>query len=427
MKARSPKILIFLVVFIDLLGFGIIVPILSYVAETYTKQYGGATHWLLIGVFSSAYSLFQMLFAPMWGRLSDVFGRRPIILISLLGSVLSYVIFALGGNIWVLLIGRSLGGIMAANISVAQAYIADITPEEERTGGMGMIGMAFGLGFTLGPAIGGIAAMLAKKAHLTEQTVPGMVAASICLVNLIWAAKSLPESLPAADRAKGAEDETHRAKWRRYASPGEVFKSLGHPLIGPLALVFFLAILGFSNFEVTLGLYVKKFPELGYTTTQIYGLFIYIGFALAFVSGYLARKLSKVVPDTALVVFGIACQVFALAAFPLMPQFAWMVFAGTFIALGQGLGNPAMLSLVSKTADPGKHGQVMGVTQSASSFGRIIGPLLATTLIWAGSGAPSALKWPFWAGALIMGGALVMAVAVRKRILARPINPEPAA
>src|SRR5688572_8112326 len=233
MLIRKPSLLvIFLTVFIDLIGFGIVLPLLPI----YSQEFGA--NGFMIGLIMASYSVMQFLFAPWWGRLSDRIGRRPVLLISTAGAVLSYSLFAVASGfpgttgLWLLLASRTFAGICGANITVAQAYIADITPPEKRSARMGLIGMAFGLGFIFGPAIGGIA-----YKHLGV-TGPGWVAASLCAANLALAWFVLRES-----RQAGSEQAQPRTRIAQFSS------TLAHPKIGLLIVIFFLATFAFTCFE----------------------------------------------------------------------------------------------------------------------------------------------------------------------------------
>lgn len=420
MKSRSPQVLIFLTIFIDLLGFGIVLPIASYIAEGYANP---DHKQAMIGMLMASYSLMQVIFSPIWGRLSDKIGRRPILLMSLFGSVVSYSIFALASSYWMLLAGRTFAGIFAANITVAQAYMADVTPPEKRTGAMGMIGAAFGLGFAIGPVFGAVMARFGNSYYpdLPKQLFPGLTAAAICLLNFLWALRALPESLSA--EVRGKVEPT-----RRLASFSEVGRSLGHPIVGPLVGVFFFATLGFANLEVALGLYAKLTPALKLDIEHVYDLFIFVGLFLAFMHGYVARKLVKFVPESTLVVVGAFTQAIGLMMFPAVASIPWILFVMAIIAFGQGICAPCLLALVSQATSATRQGAVLGVTQSASSFARIIGPLFAMGM-WRlfskkeleGSG----LSAPFVAGGIIMLVAVAMAVVTRRRLMETPAIAEP--
>lgn len=421
MSSRSPKLLIFLTVFIDLLGFGIMIPIYGFIARDYTSN------WLLIGLLSSIYSLGQMVFAPFWGRLSDQYGRRPIILLSLAGSTASYALFAVSQNIEMLLIARAIGGICGGNLSAAQAYISDITPPEKRTEGMGLIGMAFGLGFVFGPVLGGIALAVQSKffPEISSQIAPGVLAATICGVNFLWAIKGLPESLPA--NMRGTEEA--RAA-RRIVSPGDVLAAVAQPLIGPLIWVFFLMTLAFANMETGFGLYIKETTELNLKQEHLYYFYIFMGLVLAVMQGGVVRRLVKFVPESVLVIVGAVLQVIGLALLPSIVSITNITVACFFIAMGQSLTGPCLLALVSKAAPPDRVGQTMGITHSASSMARVLGPMIATSAIYGGheffESAQMGVRFPFWAGAVLMVFAAAMAMITRSRILRAPL-PEPKA
>src|SRR5256885_5628872 len=242
MVTRKPSLLIiFLTVFIDLIGFGIVLPLLPI----FSKDFGA--HGFMIGLIMASYSVMQFLFAPAWGRLSDRIGRRPVLLISTAGATLSYTLFAIAcgfpnvTGLWLLLISRSFAGICGANITVAQAYIADITPPEKRSAKMALIGIAFGLGFIFGPTIGGL------MYHFFGITGPGWVAAAVCALNLVLAWFVLSESLQ-----PGSEQTRPRPRM------AQLMHALAHPKIGLLIFVFFLATFAFTCFETTMGLLVSQ-------------------------------------------------------------------------------------------------------------------------------------------------------------------------
>src|SRR5437016_2270677 len=249
---RKPSIIvIFLTVFIDLIGFGIVLPLLPL----YNRDFGASG--LMIGIIQASFSAMQFLFAPGWGRLSDKIGRRPVLLVSTAAAAVSYVVFALGCGLtgstalWVILGSRILAGICGANITVAQAYIADITPPAERSKRMGLIGMAFGLGFVCGPPLGALGIQLFGFRG------PGILAASLCAANFIMALFILPESWkPSSEHATA---RPHLEQW---------LHTLRHPRIGLLIAVFFLATFCFASFETTLGLLISKNFHLNVLTHQ---------------------------------------------------------------------------------------------------------------------------------------------------------------
>src|SRR5437763_184726 len=249
---RKPSLLVvFLTVFIDLIGFGIVLPLLPLYAQSF-----GASG-LVIGLMGTSYSAMQFLFSPVWGRLSDRIGRRPVLLFSTAGADASYAMFALGSGLggekalYIVLGSRILAGICGANITVAQAYIADITPPEERSKRMGLIGMAFGLGFVCGPPLGSLGI------HLLGFRGPGWLAAGLCAINFLLALSILPESWkPTSAHVPG---RPHLEQW---------LHTLRHPKIGLLIGVFFLATFCFASFEITLGLLISSNFHLNRATHQ---------------------------------------------------------------------------------------------------------------------------------------------------------------
>ncbi len=403
-----PRLLIFLTVFIDLLGFGIIIPILPLIGGLLVEdaRFQGSAGALLM----VAFSLLQMIFSPIWGRLSDRYGRRPILLMSLACSTTSYVLFALSQQYWLLLVSRLIAGIGGANITAAQAYMADITDSRDRTAAMGMIGMAFGLGFALGPVIGGGAT------HLWEWLFPaamahqgaGVVAALICGANLVGAIFLLPESL--------APERRGQASRRRFATLADIGATLTHRSIGPLMVLFFLVTFAFAKLEITFSLYAGE--VLGLPVRAIYGLFVFLGLSMAFWQGWFVRRAVRFVPEPVLAVGGIGCLTAALLMFPLVASVPWMLLSIALLSFGQGIAMPSVMSLISRSATGDRQGRVLGVSQSAGSLARIVGPLLGGPLFDLG---PSL---PFLAAALAMAFALGWAVMVRRRLIRYGMNEE---
>ncbi len=384
---RKPSILvIFLTVFIDLIGFGIVVPLVPL----YSKHYGAGG--LMIGVIIASYSAMQFLFSPIWGRLSDRIGRRPILLTSTAGAALSYVLFAIGSGLqnhtaalWTLLLARAFAGMCGGNITVAQAYIADITPPENRSRRMGLIGMAFGLGFIFGPAIGGI------SMKLLGATGPGWVAACFCAANFILAFLILAESIKPS--SEHASNRPHLQQW------GHV---LAQPGIGLLVLIFFFATFAFSCFESTLPLLINDNFNLGLTvdktkpvTTVIY-LFIFCGVIGAFIQGGAIGRLVKKFGEPKLIALSLVMTGISLGLLPLIKGegplywshlihsagWPWikMLLVLALLAVGSSLTRAPVFGLLSNLASSREQGATIGVAQSAGSLARIIGPLFAATL-----------------------------------------------
>ena len=348
----SPLVIIFSTVFIDLLGFGIIIPLLPFYAETF-----GASAFL-IGLLSTSFSLMQFLFAPIWGRLSDRYGRRPIIVIGLFGSGISYVAFGLATSLTMLFLARILSGIAGANIPTAQAFIADSTPPEQRARGMGLIGAAFGLGFIFGPAIGGFLSQWGYAA-------PALFAAALSFANFFAALMLLPESLPPERR--GQIQRRGRLEVFRHA--------LTRPGLGLVLGVFFLVTTAFASFESMFALFAEI--RFGFGPTTIGYLFAGVGVVLALVQGVLVGKVVPLLGERRVVPLAIFLMGFALVAQALATSVPWLAVGMGLLAAGMGFHSPSMLAVISRLADATNQGSTLGLSQSLASLGRIVGPLWA--------------------------------------------------
>ena len=343
----SPLVIIFVTVFIDLLGFGIIIPLLPFYAESF-----GANAFT-IGLLGTSFSLMQFLFSPIWGRWSDKIGRKPIILVGLMGSCLSYLLLALATSLPLLFIGRIVGGIAGANIPTAQAYIADVTTPENRAKGMGMVGAAFGLGFIFGPALGGVLSRISPDA-------PMWFASALCLANFIAAWFLLPESRVATAGTK------HLGRMEAFRH------AFAKPALLLLLSLYFLVTMAFSGFESTFAIFSEA--RFGFTAATIGFVFTFIGVILALVQGVLVGKVVKVIPERRLVPLAI----FAIALGIGMIPFAWsipsLLGALGVLALGMGFNNPALTAMVSRLSDDDDQGGILGLASSLSSLGRVVGP-----------------------------------------------------
>jgi len=346
---RSALTVIFVTVFVDLLGFGIVLPLLPYYAHQFHAS--GTTAGALIAV----YSAMQFLCAPLWGRWSDRVGRRPIILVSLAGSTVSYLLFALANGIGLLFVSRILAGVAGANIPVAQAFIADSTSEKDRARGMGLIGAAFGLGFVFGPAIGGL---LAHAGHAA----PGFAATAICGLNLLAAAWRLPESLSPEQRGRLPVAQP-LGRWRQVRS---------QPRLVALLLLFGAVVFAFSTMETTLSLLCATAYRM--QASQIYWLFGYMGVLTTLMQGGLIGRLAQRVDEARLVATGAALLALGLGAAPFAPPLTPLLVSLGAVAFGQGIASPVLSSLISKSGG-GHQGAVLGVSQSVGSLARIVGPL----------------------------------------------------
>jgi DHA1 family tetracycline resistance protein-like MFS transporter len=374
----SPLVIIFVTVFIDLLGFGIIIPLLPFYAESY-----GASAFT-IGLLGTVFSLMQFVVAPICGRWSDRIGRRPIILGGLLASCLAYVALALADTLALIFVARIIGGIAGGNIPTAQAYIADVTTAQNRAKGMGLVGAAFGLGFIVGPAIGGI---LARYGH----DVPMWCAAALCFANFLAAVWLLPESRH-GDRTRvslSRWDLLHRAR--------------RHPGLLSLLAVFFLLSTAFSGFEATFALFTGR--RFGFTAESIGWVFAFIGLVLAIVNGLLVGRVVPVFGERRVIPFAIGLTGLSLLMVPAAHTVPLLFAVCGAMAVGMGFNNPSLTSAVSRLSDSTEQGGMLGLAQSLAALGRIVGPAWGGFLFdWAG------ITTPFVSAALIMTGALLLAI-----------------
>jgi DHA1 family tetracycline resistance protein-like MFS transporter len=384
---RKPSLLIvWLTVFIDLIGFGIVVPLVPVFAKRFDANS------LTIGLVLACFSAMQFIFAPIWGRLSDRVGRRPIMLISTAGATISYVIFAFGSGLHdpasaliTLGIARAFAGAFGGNITVAQACIADITPPEHRSKKMGLIGMAFGLGFIFGPAIGGVSL---KYLGITG---PGWVAAAFCAANFLLALFILPESRQPS--SEPTPERPHLAQWRH---------TLTQPGIGLLIIVFFLSTLCFSCFEVTLALLVcdnfgLNIKDNATTATVATYLFVYCGIISAFVQGGMIGRIVKKLGEPKVIALSLTLTAISLALLPFIKGsgllswgilaraegHAWWGLLGALglLAVGSSLTRPPLFGLLSNLTSANEQGANIGVAQGAGSLARIIGQFSAPIIL----------------------------------------------
>src|SRR6267143_5895233 len=401
---RSPLIVIFTTVFIDLVGFGIVIPVLPFYVEG-TKFHASTR---MVGFLFASYSIMQLIFTPILGRLSDRYGRRPVLFLSLLGTSLGFFVLGFANTLWMLFAGRIIDGITGGNISTAQAYIADITTPENRAKGMGMLGAAFGLGFIFGPAIGGILSRWGIH-------VPFFFAAALCFANAVLLYFTLPETVTKDHPARNLA-----AAGRGF---GQLINSLKQPRLGFVLTIYFLFIVAFSIMTTSFSLYTMF--RFGYDAQSNGYLFAYVGLIAVIIQGGLIGRLVKKFGELPLVIVGALCFAASLFAIPFVgPRtgglLALLVGGGIF-SLGNSLATPALTSLASKSVGAAEQGSVLGVTQSVASLARAVGPSLAALLIHSAIAQPGAdgqvhhmsdhsLYVTFWTGALIMFFAFVLAV-----------------
>ncbi|MBI1270068.1 MFS transporter [bacterium] len=379
---KMALLLIFLTIFIDLVGFGLIIPALP----TYAQELNASKS--TIGYLIASYSVMQFLFMPFWGRLSDRVGRKKILLVSLTASFLGYLIWGFADSIWLLFFSRMVAGFGNANIAVAQAYISDVTSLEDRAKGMGLVGAAFGLGFVIGPAIGaGASAMGMGLAAL------GFIAAAFSFIDLILTAIYLPEPKVRSDAGK-----------QRYGMGiGFYLNTLQAPELRVSLLIFLVSTFAFANMEATLVLLTNE--QFKFDNMQNMLMFLYIGVLMVIVQGRLIHGLNKKFGERKLIFAGCSLVAVGLVLTPLTSNPIVLYLALGILALGSGINTPANQSMLSKLAPEESVGGVMGVGQSLSTMGRILGPAVGG-FAFEHYGATS----PYIIGAVTMVLAVVLSV-----------------
>ena len=392
---------LFLIVFVDLVGFGLVIPLMPFYAVRFAASPQEVT--ALVAV----YSLMQLLTAPLWGRLSDRVGRRPVLLASLAASALAYLWLGGASALWMLFAARGFAGACAGNIAAAQAYIADVTKPEERARGMGLIGAAFGLGFMIGPALGGL---LAGADPITaDLETPAWVAAGLSFLALLGVALLLPESLP-AERREGVQPR---------GRVGAVMGVLQRPVLSRLMLIFFLVILAVAGMQSVFAIWAM--PQLGWGPRQVGYVFAYVGLISAILQGGLIGRLTQRFGEERLLVCGLALIGLGLLVLPFAHDIALLAAVLTGLALGMGLMQPTLNSLISRQAGTEEQGEVMGVSQSVGSLSRVLGPF-AAGFCFAEFGRNS----PYFFGAALTGIAVLLALNLMRGLLsARPADAGP--
>lgn len=415
-EASSRKLLgiVFLTVFLDVVGFSILFPLFPDLLRHYLSLEGpdsligrvagalarlvgddqSAVEALFGGILGSLYGLLQFLFAPVWGRVSDRIGRRPTLLVTLLGTALSYLLWVFAGSFSLLVAARLLGGAMAGNISTASAVVADSTSARERAGGMGIVGMAIGLGFILGPALGGIFGPrdLGASADWTRGLAPqpfspcAGVALGLSLLNLLWVAARLPETLPPERR--GAHEARGLAAILRLGKSGA-------PGVARASVVYFLFLTAFGAAEFTLTFLAMH--RLGFAIRDNAWMFVFVGLLIALVQGGLVRRLAPRVGERKLVRLGVGLVVPSFALIAWAPSAAALYLGLTPMAVGSAFAMPCLSALVSRYTPPERQGQAQGTFRALGSLARAVGPFLGGALYWRlGTAAP------FWGGALLL-------------------------
>ena len=356
---KSPLALIFLTLLIDMIGFGIVIPVLPLYAEG--SQIGATPAQLawVVGI----YSLLQLICAPLFGQLSDRVGRKPILACSIVGTAIGFLVLGSAHTVWMLMLGRIIDGASGGNISTAMACIADVTTKENRSRNMGLVGAAFGIGFVIGPAIGGI---LSKHISLAA---PFYFAAAVAVINATLVIFRLPETLTAESRARA----------RERATIGEVFSEGRTGMIVAILFSQLTAIIGFSIMTALFALYCEK--RFGYDSAQVGYLLAYVGILGAIFQGGMIRQLLKQPIEKQLALTGAAVLAISLGSLPYIHTLGQLMLDCAGISLGNSLLTPSLNGLASRTADAHCQGRLLGLMQSAGSLGRFLGPMLGFALI----------------------------------------------
>ena len=384
-------VILFLVVFIDLVGFGLIIPLLPFYAEYFQASPD------VVGMVMATYSFAQFLAAPMWGRLSDRMGRRPVLLISLAGAVVAYIGLGLVDSLWMLFAARALGGAMAGNIAAAFAYVADVTTPENRARGMGLIGAAFGLGFIAGPAIGGILAG-PDPVNADYQT-PAFAAAGLSLAALALAAALLKESLDPEMRARAL---TKMSRWLQFKDV------LMRPKVGLLIALSFLATFVFAGMETTFAMWSRR--QFGWGPEQNGYLFASVGFLAAGIQGGLVGRLAGAFGEARLITHGAAALAAGMVLLPFSDTYIVLAASMILMAYGFSIINPSLNSLISLQVGKDEQGSVFGVGRSATTLARVVGPVWAGFLF-----AAFGKDWPYFGGALVMAAVVILSLRILRR------------
>ncbi len=402
---RAQLGIIFLTILIDMIGFGIVIPVLPIYAETFhaTPLQNG----LLVAIFSFA----QFLAAPFWGKLSDRVGRKPVLFISILGTAAGFLLMGLAGSLAMLFLARLIDGAAGGNIGTAQAYVADISTREERAKAMGLIGAAFGLGFVFGPAIGGL---MSKFFGLHA---PFLLAAAMALANAILVLVILPESLPKERRGRQPR-----------ASIFEVFQHSNGRVYAIVTAAYFCLITGFSMMTMVFALFLYHRFALDEMHTG--AMLAMVGLIGAFIQGGLIGRLVKRFGEARLATAGTIVLSLSLFALPLATGMGTLVLYCAGIAIGNSLLMPTLTGIASRSVDQNWQGRALGLLQSAGSLARWIGPAVAGLLLSLDVGRAKEFyaRSPLWAGAMLVGVSIFLTLLLpRESVLTPAVADEPTA
>lgn len=393
MRRPPPIVAIFLTVMLDMLSFSIVIPDVQIRVESMTHgSHSPALAGVLNGLTLAVFSIAQFLVSPYLGRLSDRIGRRPVLMVTCSMAVVASVLYAYATSLPVIWLSRICLGTAAANMGVAQAYISDVSAAEERAKAMGLLGMAFGIGFIFGPPLG---AWLLQVGHGTPLAL-GWVSASFALVNLAFIVFALPES------RRAAQPSSQQATGRMAA----LRNAFGHPQLAQLLALFFVANLAFTNLESTFYLLGKDVYKISVAETTV--VLVVVGIVAAVTQGGLIRLLVPRFGELTLVRAGYLLTGPTLFAMPLVPPLWPILLGASIMGVGNGVAGPSVLSLISQAADQEVVGEVMGVTGSLGAMARIIGPVVANALYKVGP------VWPYFLAGTMMLVPLTMAWRYRK-------------
>lgn len=381
---------IFVTVLIDMLAFGMIIPVLPILVQDFAG--GNAARGAEIyGLFGTAWALMQFIFSPVQGSLSDHFGRRAVILISCTGLGLDFILMALAPNLWWLLAGRIISGICAASFSTAGAYISDVTPPEKRAAAFGFIGAAFGIGFILGPALGGILGNISPR-------LPFWAAAAMALMNATWGLFVLPESLPLDRRMPFA--------WKNANPLGALKLLASHPILTGLARCFFLINLAHIVLPSVTVLYMHY--RYGWSIRQVGVMLAGVGVCSLLVQGFLVKPAVRVLKERGAVTVGLACGAVGFAIYGLAPTGAWF-WVGIPVMAIWGIATPSLQSIMTGLVAPTEQGRLQGALSSLMGLASLIGPILFTEVFATSVGAHE--NAAAWSGSPFLLSALMVAIA----------------
>ena len=389
---KTSLLVLFLTVFVDLIGFGMVIPFLPF----YAREYGASG--VVVGAVVGIYSIMQFFFAPVWGRLSDRIGRRPVLLLSLTASCSGYLLFAFARSLPILFLSRIVAGAGGANIGTAQAYISDVTTPAERARGMGLIGAAFGMGFILGPPLSGFLSTVSTHRGYHGNLLPGLVAAGLSLSALLTAALVLGESKkPGTVPRRALPPQFDRTIWSHMAH---------HAMLAAVMSGLFLTLLSVAGMETSVTLHARD--RFHFRAIDMAYFFLFMGVIVALIQGALIGRFARMFGEKTMILIGAAAFTIGFVAVPTVYRVPLLYIVAFFIAIGQALTYPSLTSLVSKAAPENERGSMLGLATAVGSLARFLGPITAGFL-YDRFGARGA----FYGAALLTAAAFVVASMIR--------------